>query len=111
MKGAGMKPLSLIAALAIVGCAQPGPKPLYQWDGYQAALYEHLKATGGDPAAQIQKLEAQVQKNAALLREMQAAAVQNQNIFDTLMEAGKVCSLGQMTESLFGVGGQYRRNM
>jgi methylmalonyl-CoA mutase len=52
-----------------------------------------------------------VQKSAALLREMQAAAVQNQNIFDTLMEAGKVCSLGQMTESLFGVGGQYRRNM
>jgi methylmalonyl-CoA mutase len=42
---------------------------------------------------------------------MQDAAVRNQNIFDALMEAGKVCSLGQMTHSLFGVGGQYRRNM
>jgi methylmalonyl-CoA mutase len=76
---------------------------------------EVIRATEAEKEGQIATVEtvqeAQVQKNAALLREMQAAAVQNQNIFDTLMEAGKVCSLGQMTESLFGVGGQYRRNM
>lgn len=60
-----MKRLSLIAALALVGCAQPGPKPLYQWEGYQPALYEHLKSNGSDPGAQIAKLEAQLQKNAA----------------------------------------------
>ena len=76
---------------------------------------EVIRATEAEKEDQIATVEtvqeAQVQKNAALLREMQAAAVQNQNIFDTLMEAGKVCSLGQMTESLFGVGGQYRRNM
>jgi methylmalonyl-CoA mutase len=76
---------------------------------------EVIRATEAEKEDQIATVEtvqeAQVQKSAAFLREMQAAAVQNQNIFDTLMEAGKVCSLGQMTESLFGVGGQYRRNM
>ena len=39
------------------------------------------------------------------------AAINNKNIFTILMEATKVCSLGQITEALFKVGGQYRRNM
>jgi methylmalonyl-CoA mutase len=47
----------------------------------------------------------------AQLSEIQEAAVQNQNIFEKLMEATKLCSLGQITTSLFEVGGQYRRNM
>jgi isobutyryl-CoA mutase len=42
---------------------------------------------------------------------VQDAAVQNKNIFIELMEAAKVCSLGQITRALFEVGGQYRRNM
>lgn len=41
----------------------------------------------------------------------QQAAIHNKNIFEELMEACKVCSLGQITKSLFEVGGQYRRNM
>lgn len=45
------------------------------------------------------------------LKEVQKAAIQNQNIFEMLMEATKYCSLGQITDSLFEVGGQYRRNM
>ncbi len=45
------------------------------------------------------------------LRIIQEAAVQNENIFERLMEATKVCSLGQITNALFEVGGQYRRNM
>jgi methylmalonyl-CoA mutase len=45
------------------------------------------------------------------MQALQKAAVQNQNIFDKLMEAAKYCSLGQITTSLFEVGGQYRRNM
>jgi methylmalonyl-CoA mutase len=45
------------------------------------------------------------------LQRVQEAAVQNQNIFEALMEACKVCSLGQITSALFEVGGQYRRNM
>ncbi|NNC45249.1 MAG: methylmalonyl-CoA mutase, partial [Winogradskyella sp.] len=46
-----------------------------------------------------------------LLRELQQKAIQNQNIFEALMEVCKVCSLGQITNALFEVGGQYRRNM
>lgn len=42
---------------------------------------------------------------------IQKAAVEQENIFERLMEATKVCTLGQITEALFEVGGQYRRNM
>ncbi|HSD14210.1 MAG TPA: methylmalonyl-CoA mutase family protein [Flavobacterium sp.] len=42
---------------------------------------------------------------------IQEAAIQNHNIFEKLMDATKVCSLGQITSALFEVGGQYRRNM
>lgn len=45
------------------------------------------------------------------LDKIQEVAIQNQNIFEQLMEATKVCSLGQITAALFEVGGQYRRNM
>ncbi len=50
------------------------------------------------------------QVNAAL-EAAQTAAINNKNIFEVLMEATKVCSLGQITSALFEVGGQYRRNM
>jgi methylmalonyl-CoA mutase len=42
---------------------------------------------------------------------LQNAAIKNENLFDKLMEATKFCSLGQITNALFTVGGQYRRNM
>ncbi|GAB3012935.1 methylmalonyl-CoA mutase family protein [Spirosoma pulveris] len=45
------------------------------------------------------------------LRELQTAALTNGNIFESLMEATKVCSLGQLTNALYSVGGKYRRNM
>ena len=48
---------------------------------------------------------------AQILEEVQTAAINNKNIFEVLMEATKVCSLGQITSALFEVGGQYRRNM
>ena len=50
-------------------------------------------------------------KTEQLLKELQSAAIQNQNVFAALMEVGKYCSLGQITQALFEVGGQYRRNM
>ena len=45
------------------------------------------------------------------LESIQDAAIKNENLFDHLMEATKVCTLGQITAALFEVGGQYRRNM
>jgi methylmalonyl-CoA mutase len=45
------------------------------------------------------------------LKNMKEAAIRNQNVFTELMEATKVCSLGQITDALFEVGGEYRRSM
>lgn len=50
-------------------------------------------------------------KQAALLRDLQKAAINNDNMFEKLLEVCKYCSLGQITNALFEVGGQYRRNM
>jgi methylmalonyl-CoA mutase len=50
-------------------------------------------------------------RNAAALKRLQQIAVQNGNLFAELMETVKTCSLGQITNALFEVGGQYRRNM
>jgi methylmalonyl-CoA mutase len=44
-------------------------------------------------------------------KELQMAAIRNENMFAQIMEAAKFCTLGQLTESMFEVGGQYRRNM
>ncbi len=45
------------------------------------------------------------------LRSLQLAAIKNENLFEALMESSKYCSLGQITNALYAVGGQYRRNM
>jgi methylmalonyl-CoA mutase len=47
----------------------------------------------------------------AMLQRLQQAVIENQNVFEVLMDAVRVCSLGQITNALFEVGGQYRRNM
>jgi methylmalonyl-CoA mutase len=50
-------------------------------------------------------------KGEEMLKQLQVVAIHNQNIFEELMETVKYCSLGQITNALFEVGGQYRRNM
>ncbi len=45
------------------------------------------------------------------IQKLKKKAIENNNVFEQLMEATKVCSLGQITSALFEVGGQYRRNM
>lgn len=47
----------------------------------------------------------------AALMEVRTAAIENRNVFSALMTAAETCSLGQLTEALFEVGGQYRRNL
>jgi isobutyryl-CoA mutase len=42
---------------------------------------------------------------------LKSAAISNGNLFEELMETVKYCSLGQITNALYEVGGQYRRNM
>ena len=76
---------------------------------------EVIRATEEEKQYQISMLaelhKAQAEKSGLMLAAIQDAAVQNQNIFEQLMEAAKYCSLGQITDALFEVGGQYRRNM
>lgn len=76
---------------------------------------EVIRATKEEKEYQISMLEAlhecHGEKAGEALRELQKAAIQNENIFKELMEACKYCSLGQITHALFEVGGQYRRNM
>jgi methylmalonyl-CoA mutase len=50
-------------------------------------------------------------KGEEMLHRLQQKAIRNENIFEELMETVKYCSLGQITQALFEVGGQYRRNM
>ena len=50
-------------------------------------------------------------QSAAMLKQLQQAVIANENVFAVLMDAVRVCSLGQITSALFEVGGQYRRNM
>lgn len=76
---------------------------------------EVIRATEDEKQFQIQTKENLNEANkdqvAVELAAIQKAAIQNENIFERLMEATKVCSLGQITSALFEVGGQYRRNM
>src|SRR5690606_8961596 len=50
-------------------------------------------------------------KAEAAIEKIETAAVHNENMFEHVMEGSKACSLGQITDGLFEVGGQYRRNM
>ncbi|WP_417289780.1 methylmalonyl-CoA mutase family protein [Corallibacter sp.] len=74
---------------------------------------EVIRATEEEKQYQIQTLENLHKSNdtKALLKAVQHKAINNENIFEALMDVCKVCSLGQITEALFEVGGQYRRNM
>ena len=46
-----------------------------------------------------------------MLARLQDAALRGDNVFAVLMDAVRVCSLGQITDALFEVGGRYRRNV
>jgi len=76
---------------------------------------EVIRATEEEKQFQIAALEAFQRRNAdkapALLKELQTKAIAGENIFESLMEACKYCSLGQISHALYEVGGQYRRNM
>ena len=76
---------------------------------------EVIRSTEEEKQLQIQNLEnfqkAHADKSEQMLEKLQKAAINQQNLFEVMMEAGKHCSLGQITTALFEVGGRYRRNM
>jgi len=76
---------------------------------------EVIRSTPEEKEFAISSLEAFHARNADrgpdALASLQAAAVAHENVFAEMMEACKVCSLGQISRALYRVGGQYRRNM
>jgi isobutyryl-CoA mutase len=76
---------------------------------------EVIRATEEEKQAQIDNLQklqqTHVESSPQALRRLQLAAVANENLFEVLMETVKTCSLGQITQALYEVGGQYRRSM
>ena len=65
---------------------------------YQIKMLEELHKSYGKESEKV-------------LKQLKSTAQQGENIFTELMEATKVCSIGQITNALFGIGGEYRRNM
>ena len=76
---------------------------------------ELIRSSDEEKQSQLKRLRAFQQRNAALsgpmLERLRAAVAANENVFEVLMDAVRVCSLGQITHALFEVGGQYRRSM
>jgi methylmalonyl-CoA mutase len=98
-------------SLPIVGIntfLNPNPAP-------QETTLELARGTEEEKQGQIERLRAFQNANAdkapAMLKRLQDAVRRDDNVFEVLMEAVRVCSLGQITNALFEVGGQYRRNM
>jgi isobutyryl-CoA mutase len=78
-------------------------------------LIELARSQDAEKDSQISRLQDFQQRNAAAaeaaLLKVQQAAINDENVFAELMAAAEVCSLGQLTEAFFQVGGQYRRNL
>jgi DNA-binding transcriptional ArsR family regulator len=76
---------------------------------------ELARSTDEEKQSQLQRLadfhDLHAAESPAMLQRLQQAVIENQNVFEVLMNAVRVCSLGQITNALFEVGGQYRRNM
>ncbi|HEX3828437.1 MAG TPA: fused isobutyryl-CoA mutase/GTPase IcmF [Sporichthyaceae bacterium] len=76
---------------------------------------ELARGTESEKQSQLSRLHDFQSRNAApadqALHRLQQAAMAGENVFAVLMEAARVCSLGQITEAFFEVGGQYRRNV
>jgi methylmalonyl-CoA mutase len=83
--------------------------------GYVPPKIEMARASQAEKQHQLQNCEAFKKANSKdsqqALDELKLAALQGHNIFAALMKAARHCSLGQMSEALYEVGGQYRRNL
>jgi methylmalonyl-CoA mutase len=79
------------------------------------ASLELARSTEDEKQRQLQRLADFQARNAhaapAMLQRLKQTVIENGNVFEVLIDAVRVCSLGQITGALFEVGGQYRRNM
>ena len=77
--------------------------------------HEVIRATQDEKEQQIRQLQELHQLNQSMVQDkieiLQKVALNNGNVFESLMDVTKFCSLGQITHALFEVGGQYRRSM
>ena len=76
---------------------------------------ELARSTDEEKQSQLKRLAdfhaLHASESPAVLKRLQQAVIENKNVFEVLMDAVRVSSLGQITNALFEVGGQYRRNM
>jgi isobutyryl-CoA mutase len=76
---------------------------------------ELIRSTDDEKQNQLKRLrdfhERHEAASSPMLKRLQQAVIENKNVFEVLMDAVRVCSLGQITHALFEVGGQYRRSM
>ncbi|MBA4213316.1 MAG: methylmalonyl-CoA mutase [Polaromonas sp.] len=76
---------------------------------------ELARSTDEEKQSQLKRLAEfhalHADESPAMLQRLKQAVIENGNVFEVLMQAVRVCSLGQITSALFEVGGQYRRNM
>ena len=98
-------------SLPIVGVntyLNPAPPP-------EATTIALARSTEEEKERQIERLGAFHERHAeaapAALERLRDAVIREENVFAVLMDAVRCCSLGQITDALFEVGGQYRRNM
>jgi len=73
------------------------------------------RSTNEEKSMQIRDLDQFHQFHASeqdgIMERLSETAIKNGNIFEALMETVQVCSLGQITQKLYQLGGKYRRNM
>jgi len=81
----------------------------------EALTIELARSTDEEKKSQIKRLREFQQRHSdsssQALERIRQAAINDENIFSELVSAVRVCSLGQISETLYEVGGQYRRNM
>jgi len=83
-------------------------------DGEPATI-ELIRSSENEKQSQLRRLaefhERHNAESGPMLDRLKQAVIDNGNVFEVLMDAVRVCSLGQITHALFEVGGQYRRSM
>ena len=76
---------------------------------------ELARSTEDEKQSQLQRLAAfhalHAESSSAWIARLREAVIKDDNVFETIMGAVRHCSLGQISNALYAVGGQYRRNM